>query len=318
MSKLIRLLERDPQARVLRSTVSRKKGRWFVSFTVERTAKRRRARRPNAVAGVDVGLRNLATVSVGIEVPNGRPLQAALRRLRRLERRLDRQRRAMNPGNFLPDGRSRRGPDQWRSSGRMDRTRERLRAVHGRVTNLRREQTHQLTTWLTREFGVLGVETLAVTNMLRDPRVARQIADVGWGEILRQLAYKTAWSEGSLLVAADRFYPSSKTCHACGSVKAKLGRSETVFTCDRSGCSWVCDRDLNAALNLADTALRHAQAEGHAQCYVARTGRATAGRVSRHARGGPIRPARQSGLSPAKREGSPEPSQARKGLAVSA
>jgi putative transposase len=318
MSKLIRLLERDPQARVLRSTVSRKKGRWFVSFTVERTAKRRRARRPNAVAGVDVGLRNLATVSVGIEVPNGRPLQAALRRLRRLERRLDRQRRAMNPGNFLPDGRSRRGPNQWRSSGRMDRTRERLRAVHGRVTNLRREQTHQLTTWLTREFGVLGVETLAVTNMLRDPRVARQIADVGWGEILRQLAYKTAWSEGSLLVAADRFYPSSKTCHACGSVKAKLGRSATVFACDRSDCSWVCDRDLNAALNLADTALQHAQAEGHAQCYVARTGRVTAGRVSRHARGGPIRPARQSGLSPAKREGSPEPSQARKGLAVSA
>jgi putative transposase len=318
MSKLMRLLEGDPEARVLRSTVSRKNGRWFVSFTVERSPKRRQARRPKAVAGVDLGLRNLATVSVGLDVPNGRPLRAALRRLRRLQRQLDRQRRAANPGDFLPDGRSRPGPSRGRSSVRMDRTRRRLRALHGRVANLRREQAHQLTTWLTREFGVLGVETLAVNNMLGDRRVARQIADAGWGEILRQLSYKTAWSEGSLLVAADRFYPSSKTCRACGSVKAKLGRGQTIFACDRPGCSWACDRDLNAALNLADMALEHAQAEGHAQCYVARTGREAAGRLSRHARGGPVSPARQSRPSPVKREGSREPSQAREGLAVAA
>jgi putative transposase len=318
MSKLIRLLNRDPRARVLRSTVSRQNDRWFVSFTVERTHKQRRARRTNAVAGVDLGLRSLATVSVGLEVPNGRPLQAALRRLRRLQRRLDRQRRAANPRNFLHDGRSPRGPNQWRSSARMDRTRQRLRVLHQRVTNLRREQAHQLTTWLTREFGVLGVETLMVKNMLRERHLARQIADVGWGEILRQLAYKTAWSDGSLLVAADRFYPSSKTCHACGSVKAKLGRGETVFTCDRSGCTWACDRDLNAALNLARTALEHAQAGGNTKYYVARTGRGTAGKLSRHARGGPISPARQSRPSPMKREGSQEPTQAREGLAVAA
>ena len=97
-----------------------------------------------------------------------------------------------------------------------------------------REQAHQLTTWLTRDFGVLGVETLRVKNMLRDRRLARRIADVGWAEIVRQLAYKTSWSDGSLLVAVDRFYPSSKTCHACGSVRAKLGRGETVFGCDQA------------------------------------------------------------------------------------
>jgi putative transposase len=317
MSKLVRLLERDPQARVLRSTVSRRNGRWFVSFTVERAPKRRRARRPTAVAGIDVGLRRLATVSVGIAVPNGRPLQAALRRLRRLQRRLDRQCRAANPGNFLPDGRSRRGPNHWRSSVRMDRTRRRLQALHERIANLRREQAHQLTTWLTREFGVLGVEQLMVTNMVRDRHLARQIADVGWGELLRQLAYKTAWSSGSLLVAADRFYPSSKTCYACGSVKAKLGRGETVFTCDHPGCSWSSDRDLNAALNLARIALDWAQAEGHTQCYVARTGREAAGTLSRHARGGPVGPAQEGGHSPVKREGSLlESSQAREGMAV--
>jgi putative transposase len=318
MSKLVRLLERDPRARVLRSTVSRKNDRWFVSFTVERSPKQRQPRRPNAVVGVDVGLRHLATVSMGVEVPNGRPLQAALRRMRRLQRRLNRQRRAANPGNFLHDGRSPRGPNHWRSSVRMDRTLQRLRVLHERVANLRREQAHQLTTWLTREFGVLGVETLTVTNMLRERHLARQIADVGWGEILRQLAYKTAWSDRSLLVAADRFYPSSKTCYACGSVKAKLGRGETVFTCDRRGCTWACDRDLNAALNLARMALEQAQAGGLTKCYVARTGRVAAGKLSRHARGGPVSPAHRSGPSPVKREGSPEPTQTREGLAVAA
>jgi putative transposase len=318
MSKLIRLLKTDEQARVLRSTVSRHNGTWFVSFTVERSPKHRRPRRPTAACGVDVGLRQLATVSTGDRFPNGRPQQAALRRLRRLQPRLDRQRRAANPGNYLPDGWVKPGANEWASSVRMERTRRRLRRLHERVANLRREQAHRLTTRLTREFGVLGVETLAVKNMLGDKRLARQIADVGWGGILRQLAYKTSWSDGSMLVRADRFYPSSKTCSACGSVKAKLGRGETIFTCDRPGCGWVCDRDLNAALNLARIAYDHAQAEGITECYVARTGRVGAGRPRspRHARGGPVSPAHQSGHSPTKREGSAEPPQAREGQAV--
>jgi putative transposase len=318
LSKLVRLLERDEHARILRSTVSRRNGNWFVSFTVERSAKQRRARRPNAAVGIDVGLRHLATASTGQQFPNERPLQTVLRRLRRLQRRLDRQRRAANPSNFLPDGRIRPGAREWRLSQRMHRTQQRISRLQDRAVNLRRERAHRLTTALTREFGVLGVERLAIKNMLRDRTLARQIADVGWGEIMRQFTYKTAWSDGSLLVAVDRFYPSSKTCHACGRVKAKLGRGVTIFSCDQPGCAWVGDRDLNAALNLAAMAVNHAQAEGHTQCYVARTGRVAVGlrKEFDHARGGQIRPASRSRRRPAKRVGSPEPSQAREGLAV--
>jgi hypothetical protein len=75
-----------------------------------------------------------------------------------------------------------------------------------------------------REFGVIGVETLAVKNMLANRRLARHISDVGWGTILAELNYKTSWSDGSVIVAADRFHPSSKTCSACGAVKAELSR----------------------------------------------------------------------------------------------
>jgi len=165
----------------------------------------------------------------------------------------------------------------------MARTHDRIERLHRRVANLRREQAHQLTTILTREFGLIGVETVAIKNLMANRRLARHISDVGWGAILRQLAYKTQWSTGSLLVAADRFDPSSKTCSVCGAVRAKLSLSERVFTCDNRACGHVQDRDLNAALNLARMATRTAQSEGM-QCYVAATGVET-----RNARGGQVR-----------------------------
>jgi putative transposase len=156
---------------------------------------------------------------------------------------------------------------------------------------------------LTREFAVIGVETLQVKNMLANRRLARHISDVGWGTILAQLAYKTSWSDGSVLVAADRFYPSSKTCSSCGAVKAKLSLAERVFTCNDSACGHVQDRDLNAALNLAHMAARHAQAEGM-QCHVAATEAET-----QNARGGQVSLVAHDQHSTVKREdpsGSPQ------------
>ena len=240
---------------------------------------------------MDPGLTRLATLSTGEAFANARPLQGALRRLRRQQRRLDRQRRANNPGNYLSDGRVRPGASEWVKSRRMLRAEAQRRRLHDRVANVRREQTHQLTTYLTREFGVIGVETLAVRNLMGNRRLARHIADVGWGRILRQLKYKTSWSDGSMLVAADRFYPSSKTCSGCGTARAKLALSERVFTCEV--CGLVIDRDLNAALNLAHMAQQHARAEGNSKCYVARTGRET-----QNARRGQLSPSSSAGLSP--------------------
>ena len=309
MRKLIRLLERDERARIMRATISRSGSKWFVSFNIERSPKQRRARRPNRAVGVDVGLARLATLSTGESFDNSRPLQAVLRRLRRLQRQLDRQRRANNPDNYLPDGRVKPGAGDWHKSARMLRTDERIRRLHERVAHLRREQAHQLTTTLTREYGVIGVESLNVRGMQSNRRLARHIADVGWGSILTQLAYKTSWT-GSTLVAADGYYPSSKTCSACGLMKAKLGLAERVFTCDGAACGLVLDRDHNAALNLAHMAQQHAQAEG-LQCHVA-----AAGAETRNARGGQVSPGLHSWLGPVKREASIEASQRREALAI--
>jgi putative transposase len=311
MSRVIRLLERDEQARIMRATVSRSGSNWYVSFTVERSRKERRARRQNAAVGVDVGLARLATLSTGEVFENSRPLQDGLRKLRHLERQLDRQRRANNPGNYLPDGRVKPGALNWVKSKRMLSTEARVRRLHERVANLRREQTHQLTSLLTREFGVIGVETLNIRGMQANRRLARHITDVGWGTVLAQLKYKASWSDGSILVAADRFYPSSKTCSDCGTVRTKLALSERVFTC--GACGLVIDRDLNAALNLAHTAQQHAHAEGNEKCHVARTGRET-----QNVRRGQVSPSTLAGLSPLKREDPTGSTQARESLAVAA
>jgi putative transposase len=311
MRKLTRLLGHDPKARILRSTVQRSGDGWVISFTVERSRKQRRARQPEAVVGVDLGLTRLVTLSTDQAINNPRPLLQGLIKLRRLQRKLDRQRRANNRGNYHPDCRVKTAPKSWVRSTRMHETEQRIRRLHARVANLRRESAHQLTTALVREYGIVGVETLAVKNLMANRRLARHIADAGWGLILNQLDYKTAWSAGSLLVAADRYFPSSKTCSSCGSAKAKLSLSERVYTCDDPSCGLVIDRDLNAAVNLARMAQEHAQAEG-IQTQVARTGRFT------HARGGQVTLADLGELSPLKREDPSGSSQHGNALAAAA
>jgi IS605 OrfB family transposase len=222
-------------ARVMSATVRRQAGRWFVSFTCQVQRADPAATRPHDVIGVDVGVRHLAVLSTGELVANPRHLATAGRRLRRLARRMSR----------------RQGPDRrtgQRPSNRRERARRDLSAAHRRVADLRRDGLHKLTTRLSARYGTVVVEDLHVAGMVRNRRLAKAISDCGFGEIRRQLGYKTAW-RGGRLVVADRFYPSSKICSGCGAVKAKLPLRVRTFACDT--CGLVLDRDLNAARNLA-------------------------------------------------------------------
>jgi putative transposase len=224
--KLARRLEQGT-ARILAATISRKADRWYVSFTVEVERSIPASNGKLSVVGVDTGVRNLAVLSTGMVIPNPRPLERSLRTLRRLNRQLARQR---------PKSKNR------------NQTRRRLARVHARVANVRRDGLHRLTTTLATEHGTVVVEQLNIAAMVRNRRLARAIADTGMAELRRLLTYKTGWY-GTRLMVADRFYPSSKTCSACGWVKAKLTLAERTFTCE--ACGQVTDRDLNAARNLA-------------------------------------------------------------------
>jgi putative transposase len=232
--KLARRIEAGT-ARIRSVTVSYRRGRWYASFSVEADRTQKIPARPDDTVGVDVGVTHLAVLSTGQMIRNPRPLDVAQRGLRRLARRASRQ--------TGPDRRTGQEPSmRWR------KTQAKIACLHARAANLRHNGLHQLTTRLAATYGTVVVEDLNIAGMLRNRRLARHIADAGFGQIRRQLGYKTT-RHGGRLVTADRFYPSSKTCSGCGAVKAKLALSQRTYTCDH--CGLVIDRDHNAARNLA-------------------------------------------------------------------
>jgi putative transposase len=232
--KLARRVEQGT-ARIRSATVSFRRGRWFVSFSVEIQRHDPPPRQHDSVVGVDLGVTSLAVLSSGEVVENPRHLEVAQRQLRRIQRRASRRRG--------PDRRSGQSP-----SRRWGRSQARIARLHAKVANARRDGLHKLTTRLAATHGTIVLEDLNVAGMVRNRRLARHIAGVGMGELRRLLDYKTTW-RGGRPVVADRWYPSSKTCSGCGAVKAKLALAERTYRCNR--CGLVLDRDLNAARNLA-------------------------------------------------------------------
>ena len=227
-------------ARILSATVSRTAQRWFVSFTVEeeRDVPECHAR-PGTAVGIDLGVKTLLTGVDGqgnmVTVQGPRPLRAALRRLRRASR-----------------AHSRRQPGSARRRGAAAR----LGRMHARVANVRADALHKATSSLAASYETVVVEDLNVTGMISNRKLARAVSDQGFGTARRMLAYKSARHGGTLL-AADRWYPSSKTCSDCGSVKAKLTLKDRIYACD--ACGHTEDRDVNAARNLLSLAASGAE-----------------------------------------------------------
>jgi putative transposase len=213
------------KGRVLSATVTRRADRWYVSVTVEMEIVIPESPGGGPV-GVDLGVKTLATLSNGTTYPNPRVLERRLRKLRRLSKSLSRKKRG---------------------SKNRERARLGIARLHLRVFNIRQDTLHKITTYLTKNHSRIVIEDLCVSGLLKNRRVSRVIADVGFYEFRRQLEYKCEWY-GSELIAAPRFYPSSKRCSVCGNIKSDLTLSDRVYVCDE--CGLEMDRDLNAACNL--------------------------------------------------------------------
>jgi putative transposase len=220
---------------ILSATVSERAGHWFVSPQVEEKIPLPANGGP--VAGVDVGVLCLATVSDGTVIEKPRTLPRFDRKLRRLQRSLSRKRK---------DSRNR------------NKARLRLARCHQRISCIRRDALHKATTRLAKTKAVIGVEDLAVKAMMKTHRLAASLADASFGAFHRMLNYKAKWY-GSTIVEADRFFPSTKRCSTCGTVKAEVKLSQRTFRCD--ACGTEMDRDLNAALNLEQVAASWAETE---------------------------------------------------------
>ena len=225
------------RARVLAMTLRRNGTRLDVSVRVlVQRPQQQNVALPESRVGVDVGVRRLATVAdaegnVIERVPNPRPLDAALTQLRHVSR---------------ARSRCTKGSRRYR-----ERTTE-LSRLHRRVNDVRTHHLHVLTTRLAKTHGRIVVEGLDAAGMLRQKGLPgsrarrRGLSDAALGTPRRHLSYKTGWY-GSQLVVADRWFPSSKTCHACGHVQ-DIGWDET-WHCDH--CAARHQRDDCAAVNLA-------------------------------------------------------------------
>ncbi|MDQ2760638.1 MAG: IS607 family element RNA-guided endonuclease TnpB, partial [Actinomycetota bacterium] len=280
--KLLRRVE-NGRARVFSMSVCRENGRWYCSLCCEVSREDRPAVQSESVIGVDVGIKHLAVLSTGELVENPRALSQAQRRLRRYQRKLDRQRRSANPGCYDERGRAIKGKRPIRRSKRMRGTERRVARLHARAGYVRRDALHKLTTALASEHRTIVVEKLNAKGLCRSGNrgLRRALHDASLAEIRRQLAYKALWRGGEL-IQAPTLFPSSKTCSRCRAVKAKLPLSERTYRCER--CGLVLDRDLNAARNLA--ALASSVAPSGGETINARSRPVTPGVPRTHVRPG--------------------------------
>jgi len=199
-------------------------GRYFISIRIEEEIKPLELN-PQTI-GLDLGITSLVALSNGEKVGNPQFFREDERKLARAQRRHAKKRKG---------------------SKNREKVRRKVARLHARIADKRRDYQHKLTTRIVRENQVICVESLAVKNMIQNRHLAKSIADVGWGELVRQLEYKARWY-GRAFVKIDRWEPSSKKCFHCKHMLGELDLRVRYWTCPE--CHAFNDRDINASKNV--------------------------------------------------------------------
>ena len=221
---------------ICKVVISKTANRWFASITVDTFIDNPISdNRGLPTVGVDVGIKHLAVTSEGVYYENPKVLKRYERKLKRLQRRLSRREK---------------GSRNWH------KTKAKLTKLHYRITCIRQDAQHKATTAIVNSASRIGIESLNITGMLKNHRLAKALSDASLSTFLSMLKYK-AERIGVKIVEADTFYPSSKTCSACGTVDSDLSLSDRTYHC--SVCGHTQDRDLNAAINLRTVAVGHTE-----------------------------------------------------------
>lgn len=219
-------------------------GRYHISILVEAAAE---VLPPlNTAIGIDMGLNHLAVTSDGLKIDNPRLLSKKLARIQRWQRKLARKREAAKAslgfkGKQVPKG------TRIPRSNNSAKLSKRIAKIHAAVRDARRDYLHKTSTRLIRENQAVCVEDLAVSNMVKNPHLARSIQDVAWREFRSMLEYK-AVLYGRQIEVVSRWLPSSKRCSCCGHTLESLPLSARTWVCP--ACHTTHDRDINAARNI--------------------------------------------------------------------
>ena len=224
----LRLFEKGyipSDCKIFSATVSKRAGKWFVSVLAE-TPDKEPVSFKNEVIGIDLGIKTLATCSDGTTYENPKALRKNLNRLKRKQKQFSRKKKG---------------------SKNYGKAKQKLAKLHFRISNIRRDCLHKITSKIISENQVIVLEDLKVGNMLKNHKLAQAISDVGFYEFRRQIEYKAIWNNREV-ISAGAFYPSSKLCSKCGWKKEDLTLANRIFEC--KVCDNKMDRDLNASLNL--------------------------------------------------------------------
>jgi putative transposase len=232
--------------RILSATITREADRWYCSLAVEVD---RNTSKPisNEIMGIDLGLKDFAVIANGNtfdyrQAP--KPHTKRLRKNKRLHKQLSKKQKG---------------------SQNHKRAQLRLSRNYRDIRNERKDAINKLSTELAKTKSVIIIEDLNVKGMQNKGRhLGRSIADVSWGEFIRQLEYKTVWY-GSKLIKVNRFYPSSKMCSKCGYLNKDLDLSQRTWICPH--CEAVLNRDENAATNIRNEGIRILNTESISGIY---------------------------------------------------
>jgi putative transposase len=177
-------------------------------------------------------------MSNGIKVKAPKPLEKSLRQLKKLNRQSAKKQHPKTKGE------KRRGA---KCSNNYKKHAQKIQKLYAKISNQRKDFLHKLSSCMVSQFDYICAENLDVKEMLKNKRLARKVSDMSFYEFTRQLDYKTQYADKQL-IRVDQYFPSSKKCSNCGSIKEDLTLQQRTYICD--ACGLKIDRDYNASLNL--------------------------------------------------------------------
>ena len=217
---------------IKQATITKKNNKYYISISFDDNLPTPKPIIAQSSIGLDMGINSLIATSKDVKIDNPRYTKKYARALKLASRHLSRKQHSRKKGDTTP--KSKRYLKQQRKVAR----------IHEKIANSRSDYIHKITNEITNQYDVICIEDLNVKGMIKNHKLSKHIADVAWGELRRQLKYKSE-RKGKFLITVDRWLPSSQICSSCFSLTGKKPLNIRKFTCPI--CGTVHDRDNNAA-----------------------------------------------------------------------